>query len=504
MAAASGAAPAIVLRSIDELLPYARNSRTHSTGQVAEIAASITEFGMVGGIVVRDGVIAKGHGTLSGLRKIYEAGGLVYPAPGRSAGAEPYPAGRVPVLDVSGWSDAQFRAYVIADNKLAENAEWDMEALGLELADLTAMGFDLSLTGFEDADIADLMAGVAEPGAGGSGDPDDVPEVPETPVSRLGDVWCIGDHRVMCGSSLEASAWNSLMRDEDADVVLTDPPYGVSIGDKNDSVAKAQGRKNKTGGILNDELQDDDLYKFLLPMFRCVADRMKPGASIYVYHADSQGIAFRTAFRDAGFRVRGCLIWKKNTFSLGRSDHQWIHEPCLFSWKEGAAHTWLGGRKQSTFFDLGEDSPFRQLADGRWQITVGEQVFTVSGDATVEAAAGSLYFEPKPARSDLHPTQKPVALVARHLKNSAARGAVVLDAFGGSGSTAIAAHQLGMKSRLMELDAKYVDVICRRLSAFAGLPIVHAVTGEAFPSVGFERVGVIAPLSAEPPSLDVF
>lgn len=483
----TAATPAIQLRPLEALLPYARNSRTHSPGQISEIAASIDEFGMVGGIVVRNGVIAKGHGTLAGIRKLYVSGKLLYPAPGAAGGATPYPSGTVPVIDVSGWTESQFRAYVIADNKIAENAGWDFEALGLELLDLQADGYNLSLTGFDDDDLTDFMEAVTGPG-GGKTDPDDAPPTPEVPVSVLGDVWCVGDHRVMCGSSLEASAWNVLMGTEDADVVFTDPPYGVSIGAKNDSIAKAQGRKNKTGGILNDELQGNDLYNFLLPMFRCVSDRMKPGASIYVYHADSEGIAFRTAFRDAGFKIRGCLIWKKNTFSMGRSDHQWIHEPALFGWREGAAHTWLGGRKQSTFFDLGDDSPFRQLPDGRWQITVGEQVFTVSGDATVESAPGSLYFEPKPARSELHPTQKPVALVARHLKNSARRGATVLDAFGGSGSTAIAAHQLGMKSRLMELDPKYVDVIAIRLSDFTGLPITHAVTGEIFPRNGGARL----------------
>jgi len=469
----------IVMRSVEELLPYAANSRKHSPAQIDILAATIKRVGWTNPLLIADGGILAGHGRVMAAKKL----GL----------------SRVPCIDLSYLPEMERRALVINDNRLAEfGSSWDLEALKAETDVLREAGLDVEeLTAFSENELTDLFDGMVEPPKT-NGNPDDAPPVPETPVSVLGDVWCIGDHRVMCGSSLEPAAWNVLMGQDEADVVFTDPPYGVSVGDKNDSIAKAQGRKNKTGGILNDDLQGDDLYKFLLAMFQCVSDRMKPGASIYVYHADSEGIAFRTAFRDAGFKIRGCLIWKKNTFSMGRSDHQWIHEPALFGWREGAAHTWLGGRKQSTFFDLGEDSPFRQLPDGRWQITVGEQVFTVSGDATVEAAPGSLFLEPKPAKSALHPTMKPVNLVARHLKNSARRGDVVLDAFGGSGSTAVAAHQLGMKSRLMELDPKYVDVICLRLSAFTGLPITHAVTGELFPRNGGQRV---AP-SAEPQAND--
>lgn len=488
-AAVNGAV--IALREMDELLPYARNSRTHSASQVAEIAAFITEFGMVGGIVVRNGVIAKGHGTLAAIRKIYSsAGGLLYPAPGKSGGAEPFPAGKVPVLDVSGWSDAQFRAYVIADNKIAENAEWDMEALGLELADLNDAGFNLALTGFDDTEVAELMAqmsgGLGADGAGTTG-PDDVPDLPEHPVSVHGDIWAIGDHRVMCGSSLEPADWDKLMAGALADVVWTDPPYNVDIGEKLASVNKALGRKNKTGGIMNDSMGDGAFYSFLLKMYQCVIEQMKPGAPIYVFHADSEGINFRTAFRDAGFKLQSCLTWKKNTFVLSRWDHHPISEPCLYGWKPGAAHKWYGGRKQSTLQELGEGSPFQQQPDGSWAVVWGDEVFIVDGNARVETAASSVISVPKPARSELHPTMKPTILVEKQLRNSSKRGDIVVDAFGGSGSTMIAAHQLGLQARLMELDAKYVDVICRRLWAFTGIRPVHAVTGEPFPDVGEDR-----------------
>lgn len=466
----------VVLLDIEALLPYARNSKDHSPAQVEIIAGSIKRFGWTNPCLVADGVIIAGHGRVMAAKKL----GLK----------------RVPCIDVGHLSEDDRRAYVIMDNRSAETgASWNLEMLKLETDYLRESGFDLeAATGFAEEDLAKLFEGMEEPvPEGGGADPDDVPDVPAEPMSQLGDVWVIGDgeHKVMCGSSLDASSWDVLMDNEDADLVFTDPPYGVSVGEKNDSIAKAQGRTNKTGSILNDDLQDDDLYKFLLPMFQRVFERMKPGASIYCYHADSQGIAFRTAFRDAGFRVRGCLIWKKNTFSLGRSDHQWIHEPCLFSWKEGARHRWFGGRKQSTFFDLGEKNPFTQMEDGRWKVTVGDETFIVSGDATVEHAPGTIFNAPKPSRSDLHPTQKPVDLCRKHLRNSARPGDIVIDAFGGSGSTAVAAHLERMKSRLVELDPRYVDVIVRRMQSMTGLRAVHAVTGELFPAEGEPRQAVV-------------
>lgn len=467
--------PQIELRPIDALVPYARNARTHSPEQVRQLMGSLQEFGWTNAVLVDASGIIAGHGRVMAAGEVYRAGRrLRFPN-----GAE-IPAGMVPVVDCTGWSQAQRKAYIIADNKLALNAGWDMEALGAELAELQAEGFDLDLAGWSGDELADVLA--AMPGDDApQADPEDVPEVPLVPVSQPGDVWVIGDHRVMCGSALEPANWQALMAGEQADLVFTDPPYGVSIGEKNDSLAKAKGHKNKTGGILNDDLQGDQLYQFLLTTFRCLRDLMKPGAPIYVYHSDSEWLAFRKSFLDAGFKLQACLMWKKNAFTLGRSDHQWIHEPVLYGWLPGAGHRWYGGRKQSTIVELGEGSPFRQLEDGRWGIVVGDEAFIVSGDATIEMAPGSIISEPKPAKSELHPTMKPVNLVARHLKNSARRGDVVVDAFGGAGSTAIASHQLGMKARLMELDPKYADVCVARLQMFTGLRAVHAVTGVPFP-----------------------
>ena len=456
------------LVAVDALLPYARNSRNHDKAQVAAIARSMKEVGFTNPLLIADGGILAGHGRLMAAKSI----GL----------------SRVPCIDLSHLSEPQRRALVIADNRLAEMASWDLEMLKLETDDLRALGLDLEAeTGFAEEDLAKLFEGMvdAEP-PGGGGDPDDVPDVPAVPHSRLGDVWGVAGHRVMCGSSLEAKDWDVLMAGELADVVWTDPPYNVDIGGKNDRIAKSQGRKNKTGAILNDSMGDKDFYNFLLAMYRAVFDQMKPGAAIYVFHADSE-INFRTAFRDAGFKLQSVLSWKKNSLVLSRWDHQPISEPALYGWKPGAAHRWFGGRKQTTFSEMGSGSPFQKMEDGRWKVVIGDEVFIVSGDATVESAPSSVIQEPRPSKSDLHPTMKPTNLVLRQLRNSARPGDVVLDAFGGSGSTAVAAHQAGMHARLMELDPKYVDVIVQRLEMFTGMRAVHAVTGEPFPRDGEVR-----------------
>lgn len=457
------------LVAVDALLPYARNSRNHDKAQVAAIARSMKEVGFTNPLLIADGGILAGHGRLMAAKSI----GL----------------SRVPCIDLSHLLEPQRRALVIADNRLAEMASWDLEMLKLETDDLRALGLDLEAeTGFAEEDLAKLFEGMvdAEP-PGGGGDPDDVPDVPAVPHSRLGDVWEVAGHRVMCGSSLEAKDWDVLMAGELADVVWTDPPYNVDIGGKNDQIAKSQGRKNKTGAILNDSMGDKDFYNFLLAMYRAVFDQMKPGAAIYVFHVDSEWINFRTAFRDAGFKLQSVLSWKKNSLVLSRWDHQPISEPALYGWKPGAAHRWFGGRKQTTFSEMGSGSPFQKMEDGRWKVVIGDEVFIVSGDATVESAPSSVIQEPRPSKSDLHPTMKPTNLVLRQLRNSARPGDVVLDAFGGSGSTAVAAHQAGMHARLMELDPKYVDVIVQRLEMFTGMRAVHAVTGEPFPRDGEVR-----------------
>lgn len=486
------AVPQIELRPADSLVGYARNARTHSPDQIRRLKASMLEFGWTNTVLADASGIVAGHGRVAAARQLYAEGHTL-----RFPNGAAIPAGMVPVLDCTGWSDAQRRAYILADNKLALDAGWDAELLRLELADLAALSFCLDTIGWDDAELAEIMAG--DPQAQASADPDDVPDTPAEPVSRRGDVWCIGDHRVMCGSSLEPADWGVLMAGELADAVWTDPPYNVDIGAKNDHLAKVQKRKNKTGAILNDSMGDQEFYGFLLAMYRAVYDQMKPGAPIYVFHADTEGINFRTAFRDAGFKLQSVLQWRKNTFVLARTDHQPITEPCLYGWRPGAAHRWYGGRRQSTIFEVGGTGPFKQLPDGRWAVEAGDEVFIVSGDAVVEAMPGTVITEPKPSKSELHPTMKPVNLVARQLRNSARRGDLVIDAFGGSGSTAVAAQQCGMRARLMELDPKYVDVAVRRLEMFMGARAVHAVTGELFP-----RDGEVRAPDQRPETADVF
>ena len=469
----------ISMRLVAELLPYARNSKKHDAAQVALIANSMKDVGFTNPLLIADGGILAGHGRLLAAQKL----GLA----------------RVPCIDLSHLDADKRRALVIFDNRSQElGGGYDLESLKLETDYLRSAGFDLeAATGFAEDDLAELLAGIAEPDPPkGTGDADDVPPLPDEPVSVLGDVWRIGpDHRVMCGSSLEPADWDRLMAGELADVSWIDPPYNVDIGEKNKGMDRVDGgNRQKTGGIQNDKMTGKDFYQFLLSAFTALAGQMKPGAPIYVAHPEIEAINFRTAFRDAGFKQQGTVIWNKNQHVLGRLDHQCRTEPLIYGWLPGAAHKWYGGRKVNNVVDLGEDNPFTQMADGRWQVRFGDAVMVLAGDVQIEVHASDMLHEPKPSSSDLHPTVKPVALIARQLKNSARRGEVVADAFGGSGSTALAAHQLGMKSRLMELDPKYVDVIVRRMTAFTGLVATHAVTGAPFPEPGAARAPETNPI----------
>lgn len=392
---------------IATLIPFAKNSRTHSDAQVAQIAASIREFGFTNPVLVDEanGIIA-GHGRVLAARK------LKLP--------------EVPCIRLSHLSDAQKRAYVIADNKLALNAGWDEAMLKLELADLKALDFDLDLTGFDTDEIDALLA---EKGTEGLTDPDDTPEPPVEPVTRLGDVWVCGQHRVMCGSSLEMTAIERLCGDQRVDMLLTDPPYNVAY----------TGKTKDALTIQNDSMGDEAFRTFLRDAFVTADAVLKPGAVFYVWHADSEGYNFRGACKDAGWKVRQCLIWQKSSMVMGRQDYHWQHEPCLYGWKDGAGHLWASDRKQTTL----------------------------------------LKFD-RPSRSEDHPTMKPVALFEYQLLNNTKGGDIVLDSFGGSGTTLIAAEKNGRIARIMELDPKYVDVIVKRWEDFSGQKAVLESTGEPF------------------------
>jgi site-specific DNA-methyltransferase (adenine-specific) len=395
---------------IERLIPYARNSRTHSDDQIAQLAASIKEWGFTSAILVdEDGGIIAGHGRVMAARKL----GLA----------------SLPVMVAAGWSEAQKRAYVIADNKLALNAGWDNELLALELAELGDLGFDLELTGFSDDEIKALMPVEVEEGLT---DPDDAPALAENPITRPGDIWVMGKHRLLCGDSTSVDDLAKLTDGQLVDMWLTDPPYNVAYEGKTKDALK----------IKNDEMGDDQFRQFLRDAYTAADTVMKPGAVFYIWHADSEGYNFRGAAKDAGWTVRQCLIWKKSSMVLGRQDYQWKHEPCLYGWKDGAGHLWAADRKQTTILEFD-----------------------------------------KPSRNGEHPTMKPVALFEYQLLNNTKGGDIVLDSFGGSGTTLIAAEKNGRVARLMELDPKYCDVIVKRWQQFTGKIAIHADTGEPFAEV---------------------
>ena len=465
------AVPQITLRAIDTLLPYARNARTHNPAQIQAIATSLLEWGWTNAVLADvDGVIA-GHGRIMAAGQLYRNGETI-----RFPGGAPIPQGMVPVIDCTGWTQTQRRAYILADNQLAALAGWDLDLLKHEVDALQADGFDLNMAGFDDDVLGELFAGIVEP-PGPEADPDDVPPAPAEPLSRSGDVWVCGPHRVMCGSSVVLADWQILMDGENADICWTDPPYNV---------AYEGGTKDRLT-IKNDKLADVAFRQFLLDAYACIISVLKAGAPIYVAHADTEGLNFRDTFRQAGFKLSGCLIWRKNSLVLGRSDYQWMHEPILYGWKPGAAHRWYGGRKRTTIIEYGESGPVTRLEDGRWAIKAGDSVLIVSGDAELEEQAGSILYHERPSRSAEHPTMKPTGLIEKMLGASARRGDIVIDAFGGSGSTLIAADRMGMSARLMELDPVYVDVIVRRWELFTGRRAVHAVTGASFPRDGAPR-----------------
>ena len=393
-------------RPVADLIPYARNARTHSDAQVAQIAASVNEWGWTTPVLVDEaGSIIAGHGRVLAARKL----GLT----------------DVPVMVASGWSEAQKKAYVLADNQLALNAGWDMDLLKVEVGDLNLDGFDLDLIGFDDKLLADLLA---EPNEGLT-DPDEVPEPPAEPVTVLGDVWVMGSHRLMCGDSTSIDELEKLAAGQRVDMWLTDPPYNV---------AYEGGTKEKLT-IQNDSMNDESFRQFLRDAYIAADAVMKPGAVFYIWHADSEGYNFRGAAKDAGWVVRQCLIWKKSSLVMGRQDYHWKHEPCLYGWKDGAGHLWATDRKQTTILEFD-----------------------------------------KPSRNGEHPTMKPVELFEYLLLNNTKGADIVLDSFGGSGTTMIAAEKNGRHSRLMELDPKYCDVIITRWQNFTGQKAIHETTGKTF------------------------
>lgn len=429
------------------------------------------------------GIVA-GHGRVMAAEEMYRKGEQILFPDGT-----PITLGLVPVMDCTGWNKSQRQAYIIADNKIALNAGWNDELLSLELTELNDAGYDLELTGFGDDELDDLLLGLdADLTEDSDKDPDDAPELHDEAVSRVGDTWVLGAHRVRCGDSTNLADWDALLQGEMVNAVWTDPPYNVAIGTKNKRMDKAiGGSRSETGSIANDKMTDADFETLLFGAFSCLFSVMQPGAPIYVAHSDKAGHQFREQFEKAGLHFSQMLIWKKNQIVLGMADFQPIHEPVLYGWRKGSRHKWHGGRKQTTVMEVGENNLISQDEDGRWIIKVGDSVLVVEGEAMISESPSSVFNVPKPSKSGLHPTQKPVELVERMLKNSARSGDIIADSFGGSGTTLIAADRLGMCSRLMELDPAFTDVIVRRWQDFTGRKAVHFETGEAFPDDGQAR-----------------
>ena len=376
------------LADISELIPYARNARTHDEKQVAQIAASIREFGFLSPIVVAgDNTILCGHGRFYAAQKL----GLK----------------KVPCVKEEYLTETQRRAYILADNKLALNAGWDNEMLAVELAELQGADFDVSLTGFGEDEIADLFAG--EEQSAKDDDFDLTAALEKASFVERGDIWTVGRHRLMCGDATSAADVAALMDGKKANLIVTDPPYNVAF-------------KASDGlTIQNDSMKNDEFYTFLYNSFKNMAEHLESGGSAYVFHADTEGLNFRKAFIDAGFHLAGVCIWVKNSLVLGRSDYLWQHEPVLFGWKKGGKHAWYSDRRQTTIWNYD-----------------------------------------KPKRNKNHPTSKPLDLLGYPICNSSQENAIVLDTFGGSGSTLMACEQLNRICCMMELDEKYASVILRR------------------------------------------
>ena len=377
------------LVDVDKLIPYVNNARTHSKEQINKLRASIREFGFINPVIIdRDYNVIAGHGRILASQE---------------EGID-----KVPCVFVDYLTDAQKKAYIIADNRMALDADWDEELLKIEIESLKNEDFDLSFTGFDESELLDLFGDDSK----GKVEDDNFDlslALEKASFVEKGDVWTVGKHRLMCGDATSKEDVQTLMGDTKGNLILTDPPYGVSF-------------KSSSGlTIENDSMKNDEFYNFLLSAFKNMADHLEKGGSAYVFHADTEGLNFRKAFVDSGFHLAGCCIWVKNSLVLGRSDYQWQHEPVLYGFMQNGKHRWYSDRKQTTIWNFD-----------------------------------------KPKKNSNHPTSKPLDLLSYPISNSTQENAVVIDTFGGSGSTLMACEKMNRICYTMELDEKYASVILRR------------------------------------------
>jgi DNA modification methylase len=376
------------LISIDKLVPYVNNARTHSAEQILKLRSSLREFGFVNPIIIdREFNVIAGHGRLMAAKE---------------EGIE-----EVPCVFVDYLTDAQKKAYILADNRMAMDAGWDDELLKIEMEELQNLGYDLEFTGFDEKELADLF-GVDDKEVK-EDEFDLTAALEKASFVERGDVWFVGKHKLMCGDATSSEDVAKLMEDKKANLILTDPPYNVAF-------------KSSDGlTIQNDSMDNNDFYEFLYLSFKNMADHLENGGAAYVFHADTEGLNFRKAFIDAGFHLAGCCIWVKDSLVLGRSDYQWQHEPVLYGFLQNGKHPWYSDRKQTTIWNFD-----------------------------------------KPKKNSNHPTSKPLDLLAYPINNSTQANAIVIDTFGGSGSTLMACEQMNRICYTMELDEKYASVILRR------------------------------------------
>ena len=377
------------LVDINKLIPYVNNARTHSPEQITKLRSSLRELGFVSPVIIdREYNILCGHG--------------------RVCAAKEEGVNEVPCVFVEHLSEAQKKAYILADNRMSLDAGWDDELLKVEMASLQEMGFDVGMTGFDESELADLFADDNNTSAKDD-DFDLTAALEKASFVQRGDIWTVGRHRLMCGDATSAEDVAALMSGTKANLILTDPPYGVSF------------RSSSGLTIQNDSMKNEEFYNFLLSAFQCMVEHLESGGAAYVFHADTEGLNFRRAFVDAGLHLAGCCIWVKDSLVLGRSDYQWQHEPVLYGFLQNGKHKWYSDRKQTTIWNFA-----------------------------------------KPKRNADHPTSKPLDLLSYPIGNSTQENAVVIDTFGGSGSTLMACEKMNRICCTMELDEKYASVILRR------------------------------------------
>ena len=404
------------LADIGTLVPYARNARTHSPEQVAQIAASIREFGFLSPVVTtKDGTILCGHGRFYAAQKL----GLK----------------KIPCIREDHLTEAQRRAYIIADNKLSLNAGWDEEMLRVELSDLKGEDFDVSLTGFDEKELARFFA--EEDGAEEDGFDVDA-ELEKPCFSKAGDVWHLGRHTVICGDSTKPETYSRLLGKEKVNLVCTDPPYLVNL-------------ESTSGKIKNDDLSDEEGYKFLRAAFEQFHEAMAKDASIYVFYATAKARVFHDAYEDAGFKVGAGLVWKKNRLVLTRTDWKYIHEPIIWGWRKDGKHEWYGDQKQVTVFEFDRIKNSKKDGCG-------------------------------------HPSSKPVPLIAYLIRQCTQTNGLVLDGFLGSASTLIACEQLGRICYGVELEPKFVDVAVKRYLEFRNGDAADVYVERNGEKIPYERV----------------